>query len=322
MTGIALGFPGPGLDQFYRTGEVIGPQSSVGPAPVEGVDAPHSFFVDATNGSAQNSGQEPRAPLTLIQDAIDLTVSGRGDRIYIMPGSYDENLLLTGKDYVHLIGVFTGYGKPDIVPTTGVALDTGDAQGTYCQSLRFASADADTVIQRGNGFTYRDCVFDGDTGQAATEACLRLKGVADDDSYTASEGLLEDCLIRNSNGFGIAYDVGNSAGNQVGSTHNVFRRCRFLDNVAEDVKSVDTSAGGAHSVQDTLWDECYFMSRNKATHIDLDTTNGANNSGNLFTRCFIWDDTIDTTAVKVATANAGLVGCYSLDGVIDGNALD
>ena len=39
-------------------------------------------------------------------------------------------------------------------------------------------------------------------------------------------------------------------------------------------------------------------------------------------RNFIFDDTVDTTAIKVATANAGVVGCFGLDGVIDGDALD
>lgn len=307
------------VDRYLRTPDLLGGPSPVTPGPNH---VPHTFFVDATNGADTNGGEDPRFPLATVQAAIDKTSSGRGDVIFVYPGSYDENLSTDALDYVHIIGIITGYGRPDIVPTTGVALDTGSAQGLYCENIRFYSADADAVIQRGNGFAYKNCVFDGDTGQAATEANFRLKGVTDDDSYTASEGLLEDCLVRNSNGFGVAFDVGTGAGNQVGATDNVFRRVRFVACAQEDVKTVDTSAGGAYSAKNNIFDECSFLSRNKATHIDLDTTNGAANTGNVFQRCFIFDDTVDGTAVKIATANAGLIGCFGLDGVIDGDALD
>lgn len=324
--GIGLGFPGPALDQLLRINEISGVQVTTGPAYGEGVLVPNLFFVDAVNGSDSNDGRDPRTPLVTIQAAIDKCVTDRGDRIYIMPGSYDENLLLTGKNYVHLIGVFTGYGRPDVVPTAGTALDTGSAQGTVCQGIRFYSADSDVVIQRGNGFTYRDCVFDGDTGMAATEALVRLKGVTNDDSYTASEGLFEDCLLRGSNGYGAVTDVGNGVGNQVGATHNVFRRCRFVSNVAADVIALDTSGGpGVYSMKDTLFDQCYFgmgTGKNKATHIDISTNLGSANTGNVFCGCYVNDDTIDTTAIKAASTSSSFIGCYNLDGVINGDALD
>lgn len=310
------------LDRYLRTGNIIGPQSTISGEFGSGANEPNVFFVDATNGSDNNDGRDPRAPLDTIQAALNKCVTDRGDVVVIEPGSYAENLTVT-KNYVHLVAaVEGGYGRPDVVPTTGTAI-TVTGQGFVAKGIRFYSADSDTVIQRGNGFLYKDCVIDGDTGQAATEACVRLKGTTNDDSFTASEGLMEDVLVRNSNGYGIALDVGNGAGNQVGCTHNVFRRVRFLDNVAEDVMALDTSGGpGTYAAQDNLWDECYFMSRNKATHVDLDTNLGASNSGNMFARCFFHDDTIDVTAIKVATANGAIVGCFGLDGVIDGDALD
>lgn len=310
------------IDRYLRIGSIIGPQLGVGGAFGEGANQPNIFFVDATLGSDVNDGRDPGAPLATIQAALNKCVSGRGDVVVVEPGSYAETLSVT-KDYVHIIAaVDGGYGRPDVVPTAGTAL-TVTGQGFVAINVRFYSADSDTVIQRGNGFKYHDCVFDGDTGQAATEALLRLKGVTNDDSYTASEGRIEECLLRNSNGFGVAFDVGDGAGNQVGCTDNYFYRCRFYGNAAEDVRAVDTSAGGAYSAQKNIFKECDFLDRNKATHIDLDTTNGAANTGNSFIRCNIFDDTVDATAVKIATANAGLIGCWSLDAAaIDGDALD
>lgn len=310
------------VDRFLRTGNIIGPQSTISGDFGSGQNEPNLFFVDATRGSDTNDGRDPRAPMASIQAALDNCTSGRGDVVIVEAGTYEENVVLS-KDYVHLFAaVEGGYGRPDITPASGLAFNcTG--QGCVIRGMRFVASDTDAVLHQSNGCKYFDCVIDGDSGQAATDAGLRMKGVEDDDSYTASENLFEDILIRGSDGYGIALDVGDGAGNQVGSTHNVFRRVRLQANVAEDVMAVDTSGGpGAHAVQDTLFDECYFMSRNKATHIDLDTNLGAANTGNMFTRCFIFDDTVDTTAIKVATANAGVVGCFGLDGVIDGDALD
>jgi len=240
-----------------------------------------------------------------------------------MPGSYDENLTLADKDYVALVGaLLPGYARPDIVPTTGVALDINTSQGTVLIGCRFYSADADVVQNEGNGFHFENCVFDGDTGQAATEALLRLKGNATDDGYTSSEGLIVDCLFRGSNGFGIAIDEAPVAAAGVGSTHLVVRRCRFIDNAQEDLIALASEAGGVYSMQDCLFDVCYFMKKNKATYIDISTNNGTGNTDNMFSGCFFNDDTIDGTAVKMASTGSGLVGCYSLDGVINGDTLD
>lgn len=286
-------------------------------------DLPNVFFVDADHDDASDGhdGRDPARPLATIQQGIDNCTSGRGDIIFVAPGSYAENLTITSKDYITICGwLAPGYARPDVVPTTGSALVISLSQGTVLMHMRFASEDSDVVRNEGNGFHFEDCVFDGDSGMAATEALLRLWCDAADDSYTASEGVIRDCLFRGSPGYGIAFDVQNALVG-VGPTHNVISDCRFIANTAEDIIALETAAG-TYSIQDTLFERCYFMSRNKTTHVDLDTNNGASNSGNMFAGCYFHDDTIDTTAIKVATANAAVVGCYGLDGVIDGDALD
>lgn len=280
------------------------------------------FFVDATYGAGGMDRGAQDKPLATIDQALDRCVSGRGDVIIINPGTYAENVVID-KDYITLIGGFvSGYARPDIVPAAGLALSVDNAQGFVAIRCRFASDGQDSDVCRieGNGWKLIDCVLDGDAAMGDTKAILRLWCDTADDSYTASEGRMEDCLVRGSGGFGIAFDVQHATVG-VGPTHCYFRGVRFLANDKEDVMALETAAG-TYSIQDTVFEGCHFLSRNKATHVDIDTNNGATNTGVVFLGCTFWDDTLDTTAVKVATANGGLIGCSSLDGVADGDALD
>lgn len=257
--------------------------------------------------------------------ALAACESGRGDTIYVMPGTYDEAVSVS-KDYVAIIGLLPGYARPDVAPDSGTspALSVS-GQGFYCEGLRFTvdGIDADVCRITGNGFRFEDCVFDGDAAMGATKALVRDWCDAADDGLTGSEGSFVDCLFRGSPGYGIAADVQDAAVG-VGPTHNVVRGCRFISNTAEDVIALETAAG-TYSMQDWLFDGCYFgmgTAKNKATHIDLKTNNGVTNTGNVFAGCYINDDTINTTAVKTDTTGSSFIGCYSLDGLIDGDALD
>jgi hypothetical protein len=258
-----------------------------------------------------------------IDDAIKNAASG--DVIFVQPGTYKENLTVT-TDYLTIVGAqLGGYGRPDVVPSTGVAL-TVTAQGFVCKRVRFAASNSDAVRQKGNGFEYSDCVFDGDAGQAVTDALVRLKGDDDDDSFTASEGVIENCLFRGSDGFGLVFQGGETPGNGVGSTHCVIRGCRFIDNVGADVATLDNDSTDAlYSVQDALVDRCYFMEpKNKATWIDFTTSNGGavGLQTGMFSECFFNDDTLDGTSIKAQSTGFGFVGCYSLDGVLNDDTID
>jgi hypothetical protein len=272
-----------------------------------------SFYVNP-------SGSRGYATITAALAACE---SGRMDTIYVEPGTYEEAVVVS-KDYVAIIGLVAGYGRPDVVPAAGLALSVA-AQGFVSRHMRFASdgQDADVVRITGNGFRFEDCVFDGDAGMGATKALVRCWCDDDDDSLTASEGVFDDCLFRGSGGYGIAADV-QDATVGVGPTHNVVRGCRFISNTAEDVIALETAAG-TYSMQDWLFDRCHFgmgTGKNKATHIDIQTNNGATNTGNVFAFCSINDDTVDGTAVKMAGTGSSLVGCASLDGVFDASGLD
>lgn len=282
-----------------------------------------AWFVDAssTAGTGAN-GKTKASAFTTIAAAISAAASH--DTIIVYPGTYAENLVVT-TDYLNIVGAASGYGRPDVQPATGVCL-TVTAQGFVCSRMRFAAANSDAVRQKGNGFSYTDCVFDGDSAQAATDALVRLKGDDDDDSYTASEGVIADCLFRGSDGFGIALQAAEAPGNGVGVTHTRFENCRFQDNVAADVVTLDNDGtDGTYSAQDVIFDRCIFAEpKNKATWVDFTTANGgaAGDQTGAFIDCFFNDDTVDTTAIKATGTGFGFVGCHSMDGEFDGSGLD
>lgn len=275
-------------------------------------------FVDASVVNSDGDGVSRASAFQTIQDAID--AASPSDVILVYPGTYNETLVVT-TDYLSIVGVHTGYGRPDIVPTIGTPL-TVTAQGFRALRCRFAADDGtDAVIQEGNGFLYDDCVFDGATD--ADEAGLRLKGNADDDSFTASEGVVQGCLFRG-NAFGIIFDTGDAPTNGVGCTHDVISGCRFIDNTSADIATKDTG-GGVYSVQDVVIDGCYFAEpKNKATWIDFTTANGgaAGDQTGMISNCYFNDDTVDTTAIAIVGTGVGVVGCHSMDGEFDGSGLD
>lgn len=256
-----------------------------------------------------------------IQEAIN--AASPGDVIFVQPGEYDENLTVE-TDYLTIVGAqLGGYGRPDCIATAGVVL-TVTAQGFVCKRVRFASQDGSSCVrQEGNGFVYEDCVFDDASDAGA--AGLLLKGNDDDDSFTASEGVVKNCLFRG-NASGIIFAGGETPGNGVGSTHCVIEACRFIDNTAPDLATADNSSTDAtYSVQDVIVKDCYFAEpKNKATWIDFTTANGgaASDQTGLIANCYFNDDTVDTTAIAIVGTGVGVVGCHSMDGEFDGSGLD
>lgn len=284
------------------------------PIPINGVGSGRTLLVGPTQGGPGGFGTIAAA----------VAAAQSGDVIYVQPGEYVENITIS-RDYITIVGAqLGGYGRPDIVAEAGGAALTVEGQGFVCKRCRFVTEDTDAVIQRGNGFVYDDCVFDGGNSEAVTEGLLRFKGKADDDSYTASEGIVKNCLFRGSAGFAIAFDTGDAPGNGVGSTHNVIKDCRFIDNTGADLQTLDTGTG-THSVQDTIIDGCLFAEpKNKATWIDFTTANGgaASDQTGMISNCYFNDDTVDTTAVAIVGTGFGVVGCHSMDGEFDGSGLD
>lgn len=284
------------------------------------------FYVDGSQGNDKNDGLTWKSSLATINQAIDNAQSG--DTIYVFPGSYAENVVVD-KDYISIIGAqINGYGRPDVVPTSGKALYVSAAQGFYCWGVRFAApaADTDLILHEGNGFEYDNCVFDGSATMGAAKGLLRLKGKDTDDSYTASEGIVHNCLFRGAtSAIAVIFDDAAAPGNGVGcSDVTIGPNNKFVGNTL-DVATADTGgAGTVYSIVRGLIVGNQFCDKNKATYIDLTTSNGGAASaqtGAINNNSFDMD-TVTTTRIKmVGTGFAGAGNFYTV-GVADFSGLD
>jgi hypothetical protein len=288
------------------------------------------FFVDADNGSDADNGLSPDHAFSTIQHAVDECGNGHNDVIFVFPGTYEENVTVTDKDYVAIVGAMvSGYAKPDIAPAAGVALAVVRSQGVVLKHLRLVSDDSDTVQIDSNGYIIEDCVIDSGTGLAATEGLLRLQGNALDDSFTASEGIIQDCLFRGASGLGIIFQGATAPGNGVGCSDIVIRGCRFrtsLDGTAGiDLITQDNAAANAtYSVKNLIIDRCIFADKNKTAYVDFTTTNGgaAGDQSGTISGCWFATDSITTTNIAMIGTAFTLVGCFDTVGVQDGSGID
>ena len=274
------------------------------------------YWVNANGGNNGRDGLSPSDGLATVSAA--LARAKAGDTIIVFPGSYNENIVVT-LDYITIIGAVTsGYGRPDFVPDSGVSL-TVNAQGFRAQQCRFAGTAADGVQQKGNGFEYNDCVFDGDG--TASKAGLRYLPSSTNTHLTASEGKVLNSLIRG-NAIGLAFDTG-AAPVGVGSTDNLVQGNRFYSNTL-DIAAEKTGAAGTYSLQLTDILQNIFADKNKTCYIDMTTNaDGAAGdqtgtiSGNAFAA-----DAINTTRVKMVGTGFTFAGNFDTVGVVDGSALD
>jgi hypothetical protein len=277
-----------------------------------------SFYVDPVKGSDNYDGSAD-FPTATINKALGKTRSGFGDTIFIAPGEYDENVVVD-KDYVALVGGTTGgYGKPDIVSSTGAAI-TINSQGVILQHLRAAVEGAFAAItMRGNGFVIYDCVCDGDL--TALGKGIWLLPSDTDDSFTASEGQIANCYIR-SNAAGIVFDTGAAPAVGVGSTDNKIFNNIFSRNTI-DLLTAD-QGGGVYSIQFTNIFDNQFVDKNKATYIDFTTTNGGaagDQSGSVNSNYFA-TDTMSNTKIKAVGTAFTFAGNIDTVGMFDGSGLD
>lgn len=280
------------------------------------------FWVDAVNGSDSHDGLNSSDALATIQEAVDRAITG--DKILVFPGTYVENVVIDGKDYITLQGAIEGrYGWPDINPATGLALWSKQCQGLVLKQLRLVTdADEDVARIEGNGYLVKRVVFDGDA-QTAAKCLLRLRGNADDDSYTASEGLIRKSLFRGGGGIGIILDTGDAPGNGVGVTDADIIENIFQGITGADIATKDTG-GGVYSAKDIYIHKNRFRSKNKAVYLDMTTENGGaagDQSGMISDNDFA-DDALDGTKIAMAGTGFTFVNNRDTVGIQDGSAFD
>lgn len=268
------------------------------------------LYVDPASATANddNDGTDPEHPLETITEALSKCTSGNGDVIRVMPGTYSENLVVN-KDFVTIEGcVEGGYARPDIEGNRDVAL-TVHAQGFVMKHCRIAAAVGEIgVIQQGNGYLYDDCVFDGDGAQD-----FQLLPDLDDDSYSASEGCIQNSLFRGGTK-GLEFkNPGPGVEGGIGPTDVIIQGNRFYGNSAADIDDVDTAGSNDKTFTDSLIAGNFFMTVGAAV-VYIDLSAGTLNSGLIGGNVFADADV--TNAQIVIPAGVIQAGNYDTAGFV------
>lgn len=290
----------------------------------ERVGVPHVFIVnkDHPNANDSNPGTDPFYPLSTVQQGVDKCVSGRHDVVLISTASsaYEENVTVTSKDYVTLMGVgHSDWGRPDIYPATGVGLTISLSQGFHAERVYFFSDDDDAVTLDSNGWMFVDCKFQG------VSDGLLIKG-ATDDSYGAGEGLALRCTFEACGAAGVRIEhAENPSG--IGSWGNRFISCHFRDNTGADfLSAVGATGGGAGIFLAMLVKDCTFHDVGAAhVYFDMDQGVGADLTANqiLVCGCYFADEAIIAAQIEFGTsAGCMFVGNYDCVGLIDGSTFN
>lgn len=292
-----------------------------GPGPVSIPTGNGKVLFVSADGQVGPPGAGVEIVSTTIQAAIDACTSGAGDTIFVFPGSYDENLTIDGKDYVTIIGCqIGGYERPDVGKATGSAITITNSQGVVLRHMRFYNEDnTDVALIDGNGFVIDDCVFDGNSNMTANKACLALNASDTDDSYTASEGVVSNCLFRGSAALGMRFESGASPASGVGPTHNQIVGNRFVGITGADLKSVDGGTA-TYTFQDNNVTGNQFMDFNKALYIKLDAK--AADRGIISGNYFASDTALDGTSIDLSGTSIAFVGNFASAGVVDGTTFN
>lgn len=271
------------------------------------------WFVSQAIGNDGAVGTNMEQPLASIGAAIARAVSGDVILVASTPNSYNENLHVT-TNFLTIIGYApSGFGRPDVTSATGAALIV-HAQGFVASHIRFVGTlvGGIGVQQSGNGFLYTDCVF-----ESTSNIGFRFFPDSADDRFTASEGKVLDCLIRDCAGGGMSFEnPGPVAG--VGCTDNVVAGCRFYGNTGHDIFDVYTAGGNNQTFSRSVIEQCQFASHNATNYINLSA--GTANDGLISENYFAFTTAGGLTTTQITLGNnIAFSGNCDAVGVVDGH---
>lgn len=281
------------------------------------------YHVDKDSGSDSADGLNWDGALATIQEGVDRCVSVNHDRVYVRTAdsAYVENVVVSQKDYVSIIGVGLGeWGRPDLSPAAGIGLFVDRSQGFHGENLYAFSADVDAAHINSEGWKLVNCKFQG-----ASDGLL-LKGLAASDSYGASQGLALGCGFEANGAAGIRFEHADSPSG-IGAWGNRIIDCYFRDNTGVDLLSaVGASGGGAGIFLKMLVQDCQFMD-DGAAHVYMDMDQGvaadlAANSALIIGNYFADDTLVAAQCAIGGQPKVFFVGNYDALGVVDGSAFN
>jgi len=172
-----------------------------------------TYVVDGTRGKDGNDGNI-YSPFETIQKALTIQAaenSGRGDRIWIMPGTYAETLTSTALMGVEILGGGLTSGAVTIEPTTGGSFALTTMTESIIKNLTmYTSNDTNETLAAFRVMIMTDSAIDGCRFQAGTT------------------GIVTSTAFR----------LGHEAGTYVDATSDQFLRSAFTNNI------VNSLAGG------------------------------------------------------------------------------
>lgn len=275
-----------------------------------------AFFVDAFFGSDQHDGQSLKRPFATIQKALDKVKDS--DSIFVMPGSYDEELT-TGQQakvavsaitegrgrYVNLIGVRPGtlqYDSPQLYNVSGSTATLilrspgwrvsgfriiGDSGSPVCVKALMAQAGSTADTNWAPGFQIDNCVFYGAVGSTSG---LNLQSITDfailNNKFhlfgTASLGAIKD------EGGGFSFSargqiIGNIFEDNVSCITHGFKACTISHNTV-GLNQINTMTTGIDLVNGG--DNAIYMNQLGGTYqsggvYDAGSASGDNWIGNM-----------------------------------------
>jgi len=279
---------------------------------VRGLIPGTSYFVKATGGADTNDGLSWASAFATIQKAIDTCATAVGDRIFVAPGTYVENLTIAKSKVSIYAAVPTGNAKRvGVAPASGIALDvqTG-ALSLSVFGLRFVGVGAlGYGMQLGaDGCRFEECDFTADTSHGG-----HLQSRSAEESNTGSGAHFERCLFRECGGKGIQTGADTGSFDFHATNVNIID-CQFYTNTDDDIG--DAEQASATYFYQWLVKGNHFSTKAKSPYLDLDgsTNNGLDLlvAGNWFAA------DVDTTAIKMPGTHGRAAANYGTDGVVGG----
>ncbi len=145
--------------------------------------------------SNNNSGKNPKNPLLTIAQAITNCVSGRGDRIILMPGTYTITAALAlAKDDVSIYSYESGAAVVSGGAASLLTIDASDivvdGVGFTCDSSVTGACIDIANTSASNRVTIRECNL---LGASADAAAIGIQ--VGDGTNDAADALIERCMI-------------------------------------------------------------------------------------------------------------------------------
>jgi len=268
------------------------------------------LFVDKVNGSDGNVGTQISAPLASIGQALTNAKDLGGDTIFVYPGTYVEALTVS-KDDITIVAAMRGGNskRVAVAPASGsVPLTVGDVWRFRSIGIRFAGTSAVGVQHAGEAAYFDDCDFTSDTTHG-----FQFKSSTTTVDYTGSGTTIINSLFRDCGGAGLRHTSDTDTGNPnygIQATNVNILNNQFYTNTGDDIDD-DAQTGSPTYFNQWEISGNKFMTKNKATYLDMDTGNGTDC---LISANYFADAAFElTTAVKLPSG-AMMVGNYATGG--------